>query len=172
MALLAEEIVEEWLNRQGYFTIRGIKLGVDEIDIIALKKQGDDYECRHIEVTASINPVSYISKVPKAIRKATGRAPNSQKRSVDELKDGVKEFIQKKFFDKRKINMLRKLFPKDWSRELVIHEVRHPEVLNLITKEGINIIYLRTIVKEMNENDKNLVPAAAGSDLINLINLR
>lgn len=26
MALLAEEIVEEWLNRQGYFTIRGIKM--------------------------------------------------------------------------------------------------------------------------------------------------
>ena len=24
MALLAEEIVEEWLNRQDYFTIRGI----------------------------------------------------------------------------------------------------------------------------------------------------
>jgi hypothetical protein len=32
MALLAEEIVEEWLNRQGYFTIRGIKKGVHEID--------------------------------------------------------------------------------------------------------------------------------------------
>lgn len=27
MALLAEEIVEEWLNRQGYFTIRGVKVG-------------------------------------------------------------------------------------------------------------------------------------------------
>ena len=27
MALLAEEVVEEWLNRQGYFTIRGIRLG-------------------------------------------------------------------------------------------------------------------------------------------------
>jgi hypothetical protein len=36
MALLAEEIVEEWLNRNGYFTIRGIKLGVQEIDLLAL----------------------------------------------------------------------------------------------------------------------------------------
>ena len=33
MALLAEELVEEWLNRQGYFTIRGIKFGVHEIDL-------------------------------------------------------------------------------------------------------------------------------------------
>ena len=27
MALLAEEIVEEWLNHRGYFTIRGVKSG-------------------------------------------------------------------------------------------------------------------------------------------------
>ena len=31
MALLAESLVEEWLNRAGYFTIRGLKHGVDEI---------------------------------------------------------------------------------------------------------------------------------------------
>jgi hypothetical protein len=37
MALLAEEIVEEWLNRDGWFTIRGIKIGVDEIDILAIR---------------------------------------------------------------------------------------------------------------------------------------
>jgi len=37
MALLAEKIVEEWLNRQGYFTIRGIKMGVHKIDMLAVK---------------------------------------------------------------------------------------------------------------------------------------
>jgi len=37
MALLAEEVVEEWLNRKGYFTIRGVKVGVDEIDILAIR---------------------------------------------------------------------------------------------------------------------------------------
>ena len=31
-----EEVVEEWLNRNGYFTIRGIKVGVDEIDTLAI----------------------------------------------------------------------------------------------------------------------------------------
>ena len=35
MALLAEALVEEWLNRTGYFTIRGIKAGNDEIDLLA-----------------------------------------------------------------------------------------------------------------------------------------
>jgi hypothetical protein len=27
MALLAESLVDEWLNRNGYFTIRGVKHG-------------------------------------------------------------------------------------------------------------------------------------------------
>ena len=66
MALLAEEIVEEWLNRQGYVTIRGIKMGVHEIDLLAVKwLENGKVECRHIEVQASMRPVSYISRVPK-----------------------------------------------------------------------------------------------------------
>ena len=62
MSILAEEIVEEWLNRKGYFTIRGVKLGNDEIDILAIKLVGKEVECRHIEIQASMRPVSYISK--------------------------------------------------------------------------------------------------------------
>ena len=37
MALLAEEVVEEWLNRKGYFTIRGAKVGVPEMDLLAVR---------------------------------------------------------------------------------------------------------------------------------------
>ena len=81
MALLGEEVVEEWLNRNGYFTIRGIKVGVDEIDILAIRPLPDGgHECRHIEVTVAINPISYVTKVPAAIRKATGIAPNNAKK--------------------------------------------------------------------------------------------
>jgi hypothetical protein len=48
MALLAEELVEEWLNRQGCFTIRGIKIGVHEIDLLAVKHTAAGTECRRI----------------------------------------------------------------------------------------------------------------------------
>lgn len=41
MALLVEKIVEEWLNRQGYFTLRGIKMGVQEIYLLAVKWLGN-----------------------------------------------------------------------------------------------------------------------------------
>jgi hypothetical protein len=37
VALLAEDLVEEWLNRQGFFTIRGVKEGVDEMDLLATR---------------------------------------------------------------------------------------------------------------------------------------
>ena len=60
MALLAEELVEEWLNRQGYFTIRGVKLGVDEIDILAVRfLEGGELEYRHVEVQASMRPPKF-----------------------------------------------------------------------------------------------------------------
>jgi Holliday junction resolvase-like predicted endonuclease len=39
MALLAESLVEEWLNRDGYFTIRGLKHGVGEMDLLAIRPE-------------------------------------------------------------------------------------------------------------------------------------
>ena len=78
MTLLAEELVEEWLNRNGYFTIRGIKLGVHEIDLLALRVNGSAIEARHIEVQASVHPVSYFSPLPKEVRKTTGRYQQSK----------------------------------------------------------------------------------------------
>jgi hypothetical protein len=82
MALLAEEIVEEWLNRNGYFTIRGIKLGVQEIDLLALAVRGTTIEARQIEVQVSVRPVSYLCPLPKDAQKKTGRKPMEKDSSV------------------------------------------------------------------------------------------
>lgn len=78
MALLAEEIVEEWLNRQGYFTIRGVKVGVHEIDLLAVRPTATGLECRQIEVQASVRPVSYITRVPKVVKKKRGGRREAQ----------------------------------------------------------------------------------------------
>ena len=87
MALLAEEIVQEWLNRQGYFTIRGVKTGIHEIYLLAVRFGAAGLECRQIEVQASVRPVSYLTRVPKAIQEETGRAAGSAKlRLADELR--------------------------------------------------------------------------------------
>ena len=111
MALLAEEIVEEWLNRNGYFTIRGIKIGVNEIDLLAIKINGSKIEARHIEVQASSNPISYLCPLSKRLRKKTGRSPQSTKlRSVKEVEESVNEWLEKKYYQKKKQNLRDMLF--------------------------------------------------------------
>lgn len=172
MALLGEEVVEEWLNRQGYFTIRGIKLDVHEIDILAFKPHPNGpHECRHIEVQVSTNPISYISEVPKKIQKASGISSNSAKeRTVDELKQGIAEWVAKKFDYPKKVELRNQLFPGKWSRELVVNEVKHPKELDLLQKAGITIIRLKDIVYELAETN-TLIKAAAGNDLFTLMQL-
>jgi len=173
MALLGEEVVEEWLNRNGYFTIRGIKVGVDEIDILAIRPTPDgQHECRHIEVQVSINPISYITKVPTAIRKQTGiGAHNAKKREITQLTQGVHEWIEAKFNQPRKVELRQQLCPGSWTRELVVGMVKHEEELDLLKQGGILIHRLKDILSEMSERP-TLIKAAAGTDLFDLMLLR
>src|SRR5579862_7467773 len=150
MALLAEELVEEWLNRQGYFTIRGIKTGVHEIDIVAVRPSPGGLECRQVEVQASVRPVSYITRVPESVQKATGRAATSSKgRSDDELRVGIQEWIAKKYDHKEKVRVRARLAPGPWTRELVVHVVKHARELELIAEAGITVRQLTGIVRDL-----------------------
>lgn len=170
MALLAEEIVEEWLNRQGYFTIRGIRLGVNEIDLVAVKfRSGESPVCRHVEVQASMRPVSYISKVPKAARK-TGRAANSAARSQEELVEGVTEWVEGKFRATKKRSVLETLWNGEWSSELVINNVKSEQEVELIAEHGITIHRLPEIIQELQGNDFP-IKSAAGADFIDLLQI-
>ena len=171
MTLLAEEIVEEWLNCNGYFTIRGIKLGVQEIDLLALAVRGSVIEARHIEVQASINAVSYLCPLPKDTQKETGRKPMSMKqRTPKELADGVEEWVNKKYHHDAKKRLRNTLFQGEWKYELVIHHVRFPEELELIEKHGIKIYQLDDIVMSLSKGG-TLIQSASGSDLLELIML-
>lgn len=168
MSLLAEVIVEEWLNRQGYFTIRGIHLGVDEMDLLAIKPTKNGIECRHIEVQASMRPVSYICRVPKEVQSTTGKAANSQKRSEDELIQGTKEWVDMKFEKPRKRKLLASLAPGPWSRELVIHRVRSEAEVDLIRGYGVQILRLSEIIDEI-ATGASMISSASGGDLLDLI---
>lgn len=170
MALLAEEIVEEWLNRKGYFTIRGIKIGVHEIDLLAVKwlKNGKA-ECRHIEVQASMRPVSFISRVPKKDQKA-GRRPNSAKRSDEELRQGVTEWVETKFLRPDKKALMALLWNGDWSSELVVNVVKSEEEVKLIESLGIVILRLNEIISEL-ATGGFVIGGASGADIVDLIHM-
>ena len=169
MALLAEELVEEWLNRNGFFTIRGIKLGVHEIDLLAIGFKDNNTICRHIEVQASVRPVSYICALPKEIQKATGRSShNAKERSLIEISKGVEEWIEKKYLLPEKEKLRQKLFCGNWRFELVVHQVKYENELKSVEQHGILIHRLDDIVTELSSS-KTIIPGASGSDLLDLI---
>ena len=73
MSLLAETLVDEWLNRQGFFTVRGIKRGVDEIDLLGIRHVESGIEGWHVEVQVSFRPVAYVSKLTKDLASKHGK---------------------------------------------------------------------------------------------------
>jgi hypothetical protein len=169
MALLAEEIVEEWLNRQGYFTIRGVKIGVHEMDLLAVRLAGDAFDCRHLEVQASVRPVSYLTRVPKAVQKETGRAAGSAKiRQEQELRQGVSEWVHKKFDHPDKKRVRERLAPGPWTRELVVHRIKHEIELSLIAEAGVTVRRLSEILAEL-ESGGTILEGAAGGHLVDLV---
>lgn len=170
MALLAEELVEEWLRRQGYFTIRGIKIGVHEIDLLAVAWRNEDkVECRHIEVQASMRPMSFISKVPKNVQRE-GRAANSAKRSEAELELGVEEWVYTKFGRPEKVALMRTLWNGEWSRELVLNIVKSEAEVDLIRQHGVSVIWLSDIIGSL-EKDEFPVQSASGADFVDLLHM-
>ncbi|CAN5686619.1 hypothetical protein BH11ARM2_BH11ARM2_09770 [soil metagenome] len=169
MALLAEELVEEWLNRQGYFTIRGVKIGVQEMDLLAIRPQEGRLECRHIEVQVSINPVSYISKLTKEDQKSTGKtATTTAPRSPDVYERAVDAWVDKKFGHGRKQALLKDLAPGPWTRELVVHSVAHPEELDHLRKRGVTVHSLDRILRELAQPSVPIA-RAAGGDFVELL---
>jgi hypothetical protein len=171
MALLAEELVEEWLNRQGYFTIRGVKIGVHEIDLLAVRPTRDGVECRHLEVQASVRPVSYITSLPVAVQRETGRAAGSAKTREDaELRQGIGEWVEKKFDHPPKAKLKGRLCDGSWTRELVVHVVKHDRELELLEEAGIRIHRLADVVEQLKLGGL-VVEGAAGSDLVDLVGM-
>jgi hypothetical protein len=172
MALLAEEIVEEWLNRQGYFTIRGVKVGVHEIDLLAVRCTATGLECRHIEVQASVRPVSYLTRVPKAVQKETGRAAGSARlREEQELRQGVREWIQKKYDHPEKKRVRERLAPgRPWSRELVVHRLKYEVERTMVVDAGVTVWDLSDVVADLQRGNA-LLQGAAGAHLVELVAL-
>jgi hypothetical protein len=66
MSLLAESLVEEWLNRNNFFTIRGIKHGVRELDLLGIHRElTGSISGWHVEVQVRFRPIGYIAKITR-----------------------------------------------------------------------------------------------------------
>src|ERR1043165_3461456 len=113
MALLAESLVDEWLNGQGFFTIRGVKQGVGEIDLLAVRPSNDGPPIGwHVEVQVSFRPVGYVSKRTKEMDEGRQTSRTSAKtRTPDEIVDCAREWVNAKFSAPDKAQIRNQLWP-------------------------------------------------------------
>jgi hypothetical protein len=118
MALLAESLVEEWLNRQGFFTIRGVKQGLGEMDLLAIRPQGDGVVGWHVEVTVSFRPIGYIAR--ESAGGAGRRGSYVRKRSPEQVREYAQAWVEAKFGAPGKAALRDRLWPSArWSWHLV-----------------------------------------------------
>jgi hypothetical protein len=156
MALFAETLVEEWLNRQGYFTIRGAKGGLLEMDLLAIRhREEEEPEALHLEVQASTGPISWITKwTPELQSKLKIGANNARKRTEEQMSECVEGWISKKFCDPRVGKVRQKLWPgADWQFTLVHGAVRYPEELEAIEDRGVVLIKLSVVLDELMDRE-------------------
>ena len=122
MALLAESLVEEWLNRDGFFTIRGVKHGAGEMDLLAVRPQREGTVIGwHVEVQAAFRPIGYITKVAAQLVSQTGRSRSiASTRTPEEVEVCAGEWVRSKFLDPKKAQLRTRLWPGiEWSFHLV-----------------------------------------------------
>ncbi len=135
MAKVAETIVEEWLNRQGYFTIRGLKSerGGKELDLLAYRPTDND--AIHVEVQASPEPAGYLGA-----------------NSIGKIPEGVREYVAGKY-DHREVQAVRAAIcpgVEKWRRMLVYHTLkREAQQVNLLWKQQVEPVRLAEILEQL-----------------------
>jgi len=159
MALLDEQLVEEWLNRQNFFTMRGVKCGVDEIDLLAIRPLPAGFECWHVEVQISYRPVGYI-----------GGNTNARRRTPDELRAGVAQWVEKKFTSARKVQRRNEILPGAHWRKCLVHAVLKDEAeLSMMQALGVELISYRQVLHELCSDSKSKSSSVA-SGIIEMLN--
>lgn len=171
MSLLAESLVEEWLNRAGFFTIRGVKEGVGEIDLLGVRPTDTGtVEAWHVEVQVGFRPFTYMTDLTPRVAKTLSKAAGSTcRRSPDVLEECVSAWVLKKFEDPRKIRRRDRLWPGiEWKRVLVHGVFKFPEELRAIEAKGVTLIPLGVVLKNLCDGKRKSF-TAAGGDLAELV---
>lgn len=170
MALLGESLVEEWLNREGFFTIRGVKHGVGEMDLLAVRSQGDGPVVGwHVEVQISFRPIGYIAKLTREILGDSKRSPSSAvERTPEQVESCARQWVQNKFRDSKKARLRDQLWPGvPWEFHFVHARAKYPPELDVIASEGITLHPFHEILSSLSK--RGLFSASAGGDLAEIV---
>jgi hypothetical protein len=170
MAALAESLVDEWLNRQGFFTVRGVRHGVDEIDLLAVRPSASGLDAWHVEVQASFRPIGYISPLLAEHIPSFAKSKTSAKsRPLELLEPCVESWVEGKFYSASKRAARELAWPGlQWRPTLVHAVVREPAELRLISARGIACLALHTVLADL-KHAAGKLKGVAGTDLAEII---
>jgi hypothetical protein len=171
MALLAESLVDEWLNRAGFFTVRGIKHGVGEIDLLGVRPSTTALEGWHVEVQASFRPIGYIAPLPQEALAGFAKSKTSMKTRKPAVVDAAaRAWVEKKFASPAKRAARELAWPGlQWKYVLVHAVVREPAELQCIAAHGVELFPLHHVLMELGAGKKTGIKGGAGTDLSEVI---
>jgi len=160
MAKLAESIVQEWLNRLGFFSIQGVKEGVHEIDLLAVRPESDGAITGwHVEAQVSFRPVAYIAG-----------PTNAKRRSPQEMEERVNDWVRKKYLAGNKEALRRHLWQSaNWQFHFVHGVVRYPAELDLIRARGIALHSFEEVLSHLCDQAERRFVGSAGGDLAEIV---
>ncbi len=170
MALLAETLVDEWLNRQGFFTMRGLKHGVHEIDLLGVRLEKGLPEAWHVEVQVSMRPIGYIAPLlPKFIPEFAKSKTSAKSRPQEIIAPCVEAWVDKKFLSPGKEKVRDLKWPGcQWEFTLVHGVVKDEFELKVMRDLGISTIPLYEILGGL-QHLPGGITGGAGTDLAELI---
>lgn len=170
MAFLAETLVDEWLNRRGYFTVRGLKDGVSEIDLLGVRPSSSGLEACHVEVQASFRPVGYITPITKEHVAGFAKSKTSAKARPEEmLQSSVAAWVEKKFKSRGKVAARDRAWPGLSWRYIFVHAVvREPLELSLIASHGITVVPFHAVLHQL-KHVSATQRGGAGTDISEIV---
>jgi hypothetical protein len=170
MAFLAETLVDEWLNRQGYFTVRGLKDGVSEIDLLGVRRGNGALEGCHAEVQASFRPVGYITPITEADLPGFAKSRTSAKERPEALlRRSVTAWVEKKFTAREKRSARERAWPGLTWKYLFVHAVvREPMELSMIAEHDIEVVPFHRVLNQL-KHVSATQRGGAGTDLSEIV---
>jgi hypothetical protein len=170
MALLAETLVDEWLNRQGFFTVRGMKDGVAEIDLLGVRPTASGLEAWHVEVQTSFRPIGYIA--PLSIDQIGGFAKSrtsAKIRPLDVMEQAADGWVAKKFSSRKKVQTRERAWPGLSWRFVFVHAlVKDERELGFIAHRGVALVPFHTVLNELRHGLSD-VRGNAGTDVSEIV---
>lgn len=138
------EIVNWWLNRNGFFTLNNIKAGRNkEIGTLALKFKEPDSSIQHIEVNCSVSYPRNLTLDKGPVEKSVG------------------DYVNKKFDDSIVVEVIKKSIKeltgreKQYEKTIVLGNIAQANkgrILKELKKKGIKVIGFEDILCEVMQN--------------------